>query len=128
MEFVFIFYPEGRGSPVPAGGGGKFVQIRGNGTEYLVLSARELSVYHANIVERFCLQRSGINGSYNNKRDHYVIHDPDWTVAGGGIWQMDDKVLRLSGFSQAYGRFDPAGLRERMSKVEGMSGYTVIVG
>lgn len=103
---------------------GKFLQIRHKDSEYLVFSPGELSKYHADIAERF-FARKGINGSYNRKRDYYEISDPEWEIAGGGLWKMDadNRTLHLSGSSQAYGRYDRRGLKERILALKGMSGY-----
>ena len=75
--------------------------------QYLVFSPSGLSVYHANIVERFCHYRS-INGSYNSKRNYYEIKDQEWCVLGGGLWLLDEvtKTIKLHGESQAYGKYD----------------------
>jgi hypothetical protein len=48
-------------SPVVAG---KFVQIRNGNRFYLVLSPVNFTKYHANIIERFCMDK-GIEGSYD---------------------------------------------------------------
>ena len=59
---------------MPQRHGGKFVQIsyETNDTEYLILSPKDLSIYHANIVERFCAQ-NGIEGSYNGRKDPLIL-------------------------------------------------------
>jgi hypothetical protein len=130
MDFVLIdyslsFYKKTAKKTMPAGRSGKFVQIRDLSTEYLVLSNRELSPYHADIAERFFLER-GIGGDYNRKRDHYLISDPEWEIIGGGMWSVDSEGLFcLSGRSQAYGRFDPGGLKERLRAA--LDGYRIEV-
>jgi len=133
MEFHLIDYSgdcfrKGRSSgtnEVPPKRGGKFVQIRSERAEYIVLCPKELARYHANIVERFCREKSGIKGRYNPRRDNYVLESPGWEVAGGGIWEVDEerKMFYFSGISLAYGRFDPDGLR---AKIKGLKpGYSV---
>lgn len=117
---------------MPLKRGGKFVQIINHSTsnEYLVLSPRELSVYHANIVERFCALQGAIQGSYNAKRDFFEIYDPAWKVVGGGMWAIDDeeKTLTLGGASQMYGAFDEVGLKQKIQMAAVLSGYTVLIG
>jgi hypothetical protein len=134
MEFFLIdfspdYYGEKHGREAPPRRRGKFVQIRGKGGEYLVLSPTELCYYHANIVERFFLS-IGMEGSYNRKGDIYSVAHPDWEIAGGGMWDMDDerKTLKVYGHSQAYGNFNGEGLRERILSLEDMKGYSVQVG
>lgn len=117
--------------PVPEQRGGKFVQIRDeeSGREFLVLSPPELSVYHANIVERFC-SLQGLDGHWTSGRTSYRIVDPSWTVVGGGRWAIDEreKLLELGSSSQAYGRFDPAGLEEKIRSLDSMKGYVIRLG
>jgi hypothetical protein len=107
---------------------GKFVQIRNNDTEYLVLSPKGQSVYHANIVERFFTKRK-IGGDYNRKGDYYEISEDGWEVTGGGIWAINesDRLLHLSGSSQAYGRYDRRGLRERIEALQQMAGFRIVI-
>jgi hypothetical protein len=61
---------------------GKFVQIRSGSMEYLVLSPKDFTKYHANIVERFCLDK-GIEGSYDPDRKRFDIYDLEWDIVGG---------------------------------------------
>jgi hypothetical protein len=92
---------------VPPRREGKFVVI-GNGRErFAVFSPRELSVYHANIVERFMLDR-GIRGQYNLKGDVYYFDAPAWTVEGGALWRFDRQpgILEIFGRSGGYGGLD----------------------
>ena len=92
---------------VPELRGGKFVQIRWGDTEYIVLAPKGLADYHAQIVERFAALR-GIVGMMNGTDMHYELYEEDWTVVGGGAWNMDEarKELSLGSESKAYGRFD----------------------
>jgi hypothetical protein len=114
---------------MPTKRSGKFIQILNEAEEreYLVLSPRELGAYHANVVERFCLLQA-INGSYHNDKKHYFeIHDPVWTIVGGGVWAINEitKTLTLSGSSQGYGFFEARGLKEKLSSSALVSGYTI---
>lgn len=115
---------------MPKRRGGKFVQILDeiNDNEYLILSPKDLSIYHANIVERFCAQKC-IEGSYNGKKDFFTIHDNDWDVIGGGIWMIDDakKTLELSGVSQRYGAFEASGLKSKIFNSGDFPGYSFFV-
>ncbi|KWT94348.1 hypothetical protein [Candidatus Magnetominusculus xianensis] len=109
---------------------GKFVQIRENPVaEFIVLSPSGFSTYHADIVRHFCSQ-TGIMGIYNNEHKHFDISDPKWRVIGGGKWSIDEglKTLRLYGYSQAYGSFNPLGLTEGLSKINSLSGYEISTG
>jgi hypothetical protein len=126
IDYSAYFFEEVSGLSVPEQRNGKFIQVRDSDTEYLVLSPKRLSPYHANIAERFFLAR-GIAGTYNRKRDHYTVHDPDWVIAGGGIWEIDDEArkLSLSGTSMAYGGYDPRGLARRLRSADPLSGYRI---
>lgn len=128
LDYSEIYYRAIGKTSIPDKRLGKFVQIRNDGTEYLVLSPKGLSVYHANIVERF-LTRRKISGKYNGKGDHYEIKGEGWEVLGGGMWAINetDRLLHLSGSSQAYGQYDRSGLREKIETVEKLSGYRVLI-
>jgi hypothetical protein len=129
IDYSELYFTEIEKVDIPAKRSGKFIQIL-NETEqreYLVLSPRELAVYHANVVERFCLMQ-GIKGSYNNdKKKYFEIHDHEWTIIGGGVWAINEmtKTLTLSGFSQGYGFFEARGLKEKMSSSGLVSGYVI---
>lgn len=129
-DYSRLYYELITAIPVPSKRSGKFVIIENcdTGREYLALSATELSVYHANIVERFCVQRQ-INGSYNDKKDDFKIHDDAWSVNGGGMWSLDDdeKSFRLFGSSKAYGEFHDKNLKGKIASTGVMAGYTVFV-
>jgi hypothetical protein len=73
---------------------GKFIQIRSDETEYLLLSPGDLSAYHANIVELFFSEKQ-IEGMYNGKQDYYEINAPGWKIIGGGMWAINEteKIL-----------------------------------
>jgi len=127
MEVYLIDYSGDcfRKSDIPPRRGGKFVQIRSERAEYIVLCPKELARYHANIVERFSLEKSGIKGRYNPRRDHFILETPGWEVMGGGVWEMDDtkKLFHISGTSLAYGRFDASGLKAKLKTLK--PGYSV---
>ena len=66
-------------------------------------------------------------GEYNSQRDHYHLYDADWDIVGGGHWVIDDtgRTLRLHGYSQAYGPYDPAGLLQRLKAVPALDSYRI---
>jgi len=111
---------------VPDKRAGKFVQLRNNKTEYLVFSPKELSPYHADIIERFCRQK-GIAGVYNRAHKCFEIHEPEWIIIGGGKFDYDkkEKYLRLYDDSMAYGKFETEGLLKRILQVKGLKDYSV---
>jgi hypothetical protein len=120
MEIVFIdythlYYTAIAKTGVPPARSGKFVLIRHGSTEYLVFSPKEFTKYHANIVERFCLDK-GIEGSYDSGGKSYDISDRAWIVAGGGKYEIDTgkKTIKLFDNSMAYGKFHIAGMREKI--------------
>lgn len=128
LDYSEIYYQTTGKTSVPDKRLGKFVQIRNDGTEYLVLSPKGLSVYHANIVERFFTQRE-IKGRYNGKGDQYEIDEEGWEILGGGLWAINetDRFLHLSGSSQTYGQYERSGLQEKIGAVEKLSGYRILI-
>lgn len=107
---------------------GKFVQIRNNQTEYLVFSPKELTPYHANIVEKFCLDR-GLKGAYRGEEKRFDIREPEWKIVGGGKFDIDksQKQIRLYDNSLAYGRFDSKGLAKKIRLTERFSDYEAVI-
>jgi len=133
MPFIFIdytpfYYTSLAGIAVPPATTGKFVQIRNGNTLYLVLAPKELTKYHANIVERFCMDR-GIEGSYDAKREKFFIHDLTWEILGGGKFERDanKKAIKLYDNSMAYGKFDATGLPEMLGALPELSGYSIMI-
>ncbi|MBM4088568.1 MAG: hypothetical protein FJ276_03950 [Planctomycetes bacterium] len=107
VDYSDAFFVELRQEPVPGCRGGKFVQIAHRGDHYFVFSPRDLSPYHADIVERFLALR-GVEGFYNEKGDLFQPESREWEVVGGAHWMLDEelRVLRVYGESLAYGRLD----------------------
>jgi hypothetical protein len=126
IDYSGSLRPPAAGKTAPDRTAGKFVQIRNNDTEYLIFSPRELTPYHADLVQRFCEERK-IPGRYVKERKRYDIHDPEWVVAGGGKFETDrgKKSILLYDNSMAYGRFDTKGLREKISRTRELADYTV---
>lgn len=123
----FYYTSVARTSPPPVITG-KFVQIRNEITEYIVFSPGDFTKYHANIVERFCLDR-GIEGRYDGEGKRYDIADRAWNVIGGGKFELDtrNRSIRLYDNSMAYGKFDSAGLKDKMNAVPMWPGFTVLI-
>lgn len=132
MEFIIIDYSDVyfriiKKANVPSERKGKFIQLKNDHAEYVVFAPKELSVYHANIVERFCLLNK-IEGMYRSKKkDFYEIISPEWYVTGGGMWKIDEdsKFLFLSGSSEVYGACASTGLKERLCSTREFSNYEV---
>ncbi len=128
VDYSETYYSDVVKTTVPDKISGKFVQIRNNHTEYLVFTPKELDKYHANLVERFCLDR-GLKGEYTGEGKRYDIHEHGWTVVGGGKFDIDKsaKQIRLYDNSMAYGRFDSKGLAEKIRSIDKMSDYQVLI-
>lgn len=129
MEFINyapLYYREIAKTGIPPVIEGKFVQIRNESAEYLVISPKELTKYHANIVERFCLDKR-LEGYYDPERKRYTIADRAWTISGGGKYVIDtaQKTVRLYDESQAYGKFLNQGLPDKMLSLPDFAGFTV---
>lgn len=127
IDYSDAYYSGKKGS-APDKITGKFVQIRNDQTEYLVFAPKEFAAYHANIVERFCMDR-GIKGAYRGEEKTYEIRERGWDVVGGGKFEIDKskKVIRLYDNSMAYGRFDSKGLAEKIQSIGNLSDYKVMV-
>lgn len=109
---------------------GKFLQILDDGEiELLILSPYELSKYHAQILERYCMLND-LDGCYVKKPDHFRVTDADIEVIGGGHWKIDESVLHmiLNGESTVYGRFNPDGLLKKVRALKQYASYTVVIG
>ncbi|MBF0457972.1 MAG: hypothetical protein HQK99_08770 [Nitrospirae bacterium] len=132
MEFIDysdFYYREKLKEPPPPQRTGKFVQIRNDtGGDFIILSPKGFSPYHADILRFFCGQR-GIDGLYSSELKFFEISDPTWRVTGGGKWSIDEglKTLRLHGYSQAYGSFITNGLKEGLSKINDLAGYEITI-
>jgi len=128
IDYTPFYYTSLAGTPVPAVVIGKFVQIRNGNTLYLVLSPKEFTKYHANIVERFCMDKC-IEGRYDVKREKFTITDHEWQIVGGGKFELDanKKAIKLYDNSIAYGKFDTTGLKEMLGALPEFSGYTISV-
>jgi hypothetical protein len=129
IDYSEIYFGTIIKQPKPGRRAGKFIQIFHDGTEYIVLSPAKLSIFHANILERFC-QTRGISGRYRTKKmDSFEVPDDALDLKGGGRWEIDDekKVITLSGTSVVYGPFDRKGLKEKIKSTRFLKNYTVII-
>lgn len=128
IDYTPLYYTTVAKAPMPPVISGKFVQIRNESAEYLVLSPTEFTKYHADIVERFCFDK-GIEGSYDSERKKYNISDTAWTIVGGGKFELDaiKKILKFYDNSMAYGKFDAKGLAEKILSIPDFSGYAVLI-
>ena len=128
IDYTPFCYTSLARTSVPPVTAGKFVQIRNGDTLYLVLSPKELTKYHANIIERFCMDK-GIEGSYDARREKFTVHDTAWQIVGGGKFERDtnNKAIKLCDNSMAYGKFDATGLREMIAALPELSGWTVVI-
>lgn len=126
INYAETCYPDTARKGVPDQYAGKFVQIKNGPTEYLVFSPKEIARYHADIVERFCMDHD-VPGIYNSQNKSFEILDPAWVVAGGGKFEIDRKKkhIRLYDDSMAYGKFDRRSLKENIHSIAEFAGYTV---
>jgi hypothetical protein len=128
IDYTHLYYTAIAKTAVPPARSGKFVQMRHRSAEYLVFSPKEFTKYHANIVERFCLDK-GIEGAYDSGGKRYDISDRAWTVTGGGKYEIDTdkKTIKLLDNSMAYGKFDILGLREKILSLPEFYGFDVLI-
>jgi len=128
VDYTELYFAAVAGRPVPPVVAGKFVQVRNEVFLHVVFSPKEFTKYHAHIVERFCMDR-GIEGTWDARKERYDITDRSWEIVGGGKFERDAdrKVLRLSGDSMAYGRFDERGLMEALASLPHLSGFKISI-
>jgi len=126
MKLTVIDYSLEHSPSPPRQRKGKFIQVLSEKAEYIVMSPKEMSTFHANIAERF-FSAQGVLGRYNHKRDDYKVDHAGWAILGGGHWELDEdsEELTLYGMSMAYGRFNSSGLAERME--EALPGLRVMI-
>ncbi len=127
-DYSIIYYKKIEHIEKPSKRSGKFIQIKHKDTEYLIFSPKEFTRYHADLVEKFCLEK-GIAGTYNRQLKRYEILDPSWGILGGGKFEIDEeeKILRLYDDSMAYGKFQEYGLMKNICSVSKMNGYRVFI-
>jgi len=128
IDYSPLYYTAIAKTDVPPVIIGKFVQIRNGSMEYLILSPKDFTKYHANIVERFCLDK-GIEGSYDPERKRYDIYDQEWDIVGGGKFECDatKQTIRFFDDSMAYGKFDSQDLPAKVSSFPPFSGFSVML-
>ena len=129
IDYIPFYYTSVVQTAIPPVVSGKFVQIRNGNMLYLVLSPKEFTKYHANIIERFCMDK-GIEGSYDAKQEKFFIQDQAWVIVGGGKFERDGikKAIKLFDNSMAYGKFKDEGLKEVLASLPEFSGYTITIG
>lgn len=125
-DYSSIYYKHIKHIEKPSKRAGKFIQIKHRDTEYLIFSPKEYTRYHADLVEKFCLEKK-ISGTYNRQLKRYEILDPSWVILGGGKFEIDEKekVLYLYDNSMAYGKFQNYGLINRIYSVHKMNSYRI---
>jgi len=128
VDYIETYYSGAAKTTVTDKISGKFVQIRNNQTEYLVFSPKELTPYHANLVEKFCMDR-GLKGAYRGEEKRFDIREPEWKIVGGGKFDIDKsrKQIRLYDNSLAYGRFDSKGLAEKIRLTGKFPDYEAVI-
>ncbi len=128
IDYTSFYYTSVAQMGIPPVTVGKFVQISRGNELFVVLSPKELTKYHANIVERFCMDK-GIEGSYDAKREKFTIADQSWQVTGGGKFERDanKKAIKFYDNSMAYGKFRAEGLREGLQALPEFSGYAILI-
>jgi len=126
INYAETYYADTARKGMPEQYAGKFVQIRKGPIEYLVFSPKESTLFHADILKRFCTERK-IKGAYNSQNKSFDILDPAWVIEGGGKFEIDrkKKFLRLYDDSLAYGKFDRRGLKEKILSIAEFLNYKV---
>jgi hypothetical protein len=128
IDYAQLYYREMLRTKVPSVISGKFVHIRHETAEYIVFSPKEFTKYHANIVERFCLD-NGLEGNFDTEGKRYNIVDRAWSIAGGGKYEMNTgrKSIRLYDDSLAYGKFNKQNMADKILSFAEFTGFTVMI-
>ena len=128
VDFSDVYFTILQKGTVPPVRQGKFVVMAHEGKRWAAFSPRQLSIYHANIVERLLLRHS-IRGQYNMKGDVYDYDAPEWTIEGGGLWRLDGQQgkLELFGRSASYGGVDLEELAGELRQAMAFDGAEVTV-
>lgn len=106
---------------------GKFLQLVLDGVEHLVFAPSNQHGYHSQILERF-LDERGIACRWDGQA--LRVDHPGLKVIGGGRFRLEQAkgALELWDNSQAYGRFDDAGIAEGLRAAAGpWSGLSVVI-
>ena len=124
IDFSPVQYPDG----MPAARQGKFVHLVAGEEELLVLSPYELSMFHAQILERYC-GLNGVEGRFVRKPELYEVTGADVEIIGGGHWKLDEAQFRLAlfGESTVYGRFGAEGLQRKVRALSEYEKYDVVI-
>ena len=128
IDFSEVYFVVLQKGTVPPRREGKFIVVANEGDRCAAFSPRELSVYHANIVERLLLPH-GVRGRYNMKGDVYDYDAPQWSVEGGGLWRLDQRRGRLEifGRSASYGGVDLEELAAELCRAGAFDGVEITV-
>jgi hypothetical protein len=106
----------------------KFVLITHGDVIVLLIGPVDLYPYHAALVERYCRDNE-IPVSWAHKPDLLEIFDRDVHVRGGG--QLDifpqDGILKIYGFSSAYGPYNSEYLKRFISSHPFFASFSVRV-
>lgn len=128
IDYIPFYYQTLSPTPEPDVVEGKFVQIRNGALFFIILAPKGFAKYHANIVERFCLDK-GLEGGYDPEGKRFAIADTAWIIRGGGKFELNrsGKTIKFFDDSMAYGKFDPEGLRQIAEALPEYTGYRVAV-
>jgi|GEM_PF-2877584 len=94
---------------------GKFIQIQWQNEERLLFAPFSLCDFHIQILSRFLdTQQIGYVWTDTQALRHQA---PGLTVVGGGRFHLDNAAMHLKLWdkSHVFGRFQPAGLAERIA-------------
>lgn len=91
----------------------KFVLMRAEAVNIMVVGLVDTYPYHANLVEKYC-DVEGIASHWLRKPDQVEILDRCHCVAGGGWLELNftDGQMKAYGYSTAYGPFDRVVFRQ----------------
>ncbi len=128
IDYTPFYYTSIAQTGIPPVTAGKFVQIRHGQELFIVLSPKDFTKYHANIIERFCMDK-GIEGSYDKEHTKFIIADTAWKVLGGGKFDRDanKKTIKFYDNSMAYGKFQKTGLSEMVTALPEFAGYAIVI-
>jgi len=130
LTHVISFFPDIAAGTVPKGSHttlhGKFVQVLTQNIYYFIAGPLAEFPYHANLVDRFCTQRE-IPCGWVRRPDLVEIFDVQTTIRGGGLIMIDlvNRLIRLSGKSTAYGRYNADELSVLIENHDFFNGFKI---
>ncbi len=112
LSFIDPFYVEEAARKEGVGLSCKFVIIERDDVVHLVFGLLSDYPYHANLIDRFCLEGE-IPSGWIKKPDVVEVYDDSVQIRGGGyvVISPGRQTALFSGYSTAYGCYEPSDVK-----------------